>query len=214
MSVRKPDSAYYLRLGNYRGRIAELYSDVRRSTDSAGQTWSAWHGARNELLSTHSESAFAEEGVAPAPFWDYDENFRTVGVIDERPTNDLILAEGEDIVKRRFHGVGHIEFALGDATYALPIYWADSYGGGWFLPFRDATNGSETFGSGRYVLDGAKGVDLGTDSAGNLILDFNYSFHPSCVWGNWMCPLPSARASLDVAIPAGERRHEANEANA
>ena len=42
-----------------------------------------------------------------------------------------------------------------------------------------------------------------------MILDFNYSYHPSCVWGAWLCPLPQQSAWLDLSIEAGERKHRA-----
>ena len=39
----------------------------------------------------------------------------------------------------------------------------EGYAGGLFVPFRDATSGSETYGAGRYLLDTVKGADLGGD---------------------------------------------------
>jgi len=41
------------------------------------------------------------------------------------------------------------------------MYWLDGYAGGVFLPFRDASSGTETYGDGRYLLDTSKGADLG-----------------------------------------------------
>ena len=43
----------------------------------------------------------------------------------------------------------------------LDVHWIDVYGGGLFLPFADATNGRDTYGGGRYLLDTVKGADLG-----------------------------------------------------
>jgi uncharacterized protein (DUF1684 family) len=74
-----------------------------------------------------------------------------------------------------------------------------------FLPFRDATNGTSTYGGGRYLLDTAKGADLG--SVGDaLVVDFNYAYHPSCFHSaRWTCPLAPPRNTLAVAVEAGER---------
>jgi uncharacterized protein (DUF1684 family) len=41
------------------------------------------------------------------------------------------------------------------------LWWLEQYGGGLFLPLRDATAGSTTYGGGRYLLDSAKGAHLG-----------------------------------------------------
>jgi uncharacterized protein (DUF1684 family) len=81
------------------------------------------------------------------------------------------------------------------------------YAGGLFLPFRDATNGRETYGAGRYLLDAAKSADLGPGGApGSLVLDFNFAFHPSCAFdARWSCPLAPPENRLDAPVEAGER---------
>ena len=74
-----------------------------------------------------------------------------------------------------------------------------------FLPFRDATSGSETYGAGRYLLDTVKGADLG-DDGGRLVLDFNFAYNPSCAYDpRWACPLAPPENRLPVAVRAGER---------
>jgi hypothetical protein len=50
-----------------------------------------------------------------------------------------------------------IPFRAGDRS--LGAYWMAGYAGGLFVPFRDATNGAETYGAGR-LLDTAKSADL------------------------------------------------------
>jgi uncharacterized protein (DUF1684 family) len=76
-----------------------------------------------------------------------------------------------------------------------------------FIPFRDATNGDETYAAGRYLLDTAKGADLGGDpERGTLIVDFNFATQPSCAFDpRWACPLAPPENRLDLAIRAGER---------
>ena len=77
------------------------------------------------------------------------------------------------------------------------------YAGGLFVPFRDATNGTETYGAGRYLVDAAKSADLGGDpAAGTLVLDFNFAFQPSCAFDpRWACPLAPPENRLDLADP-------------
>ena len=87
----------------------------------------------------------------------------------------------------------------------MAFYWLEGYGGGVFVPFGDFTNGNETYGGGRYLLDSTKGADLGTH-AGKVIVDFNYAYHPSCVHSDqWSCPLAPAENRLPLAIRSGER---------
>jgi uncharacterized protein (DUF1684 family) len=96
----------------------------------------------------------------------------------------------------------HVEL-LG-ASHDLDLFWFDDYAGGLFLPFRDATSGTETYGGGRYLLDGAKSADLGAVD-GRLVLDFNFAYHPSCVHDpRWACPLAPPQNRLPVRVEGGE----------
>ena len=89
----------------------------------------------------------------------------------------------------------------------LALWWLDQYGGGLFLPVRDATAGSGSYGGGRYLLDTAKGADLGSVGQA-LIIDLNFLYHPSCRYDDrWVCPLAPGDNTIDVPIPAGERLH-------
>ena len=103
--------------------------------------------------------------------------------------------------------IGSVEVALPEGPQRLGVYWMAGYAGGLFLPFRDATNGRETYGAGRYLLDTAKSADLGPGRApGSLVLDFNFAFHPSCAFDpRWSCPLAPPENRLDVRVEAGER---------
>ncbi len=86
----------------------------------------------------------------------------------------------------------------------LRAFWLTGYGGGIFLPFGDATNGSSTYGGGRYLYDTIKGADLGFGDP--LVLDFNYAYHPSCAYNpRWVCPLAPPENVLAESVEAGER---------
>jgi uncharacterized protein (DUF1684 family) len=104
-----------------------------------------------------------------------------------------------------FSRIGWVSFAVGGRDCRLAVYWLYEYSGGIFIPFRDATSGAETYGGGRYLWDSAKGADLGSTN-GELLLDFNYAYHPSCVYDErWSCPLAPKENWLPVPIAAGER---------
>jgi uncharacterized protein (DUF1684 family) len=103
-----------------------------------------------------------------------------------------------------FRPVARAHFELRDEPLTLEVAWLAAYGGGAFLSFRDATSGSESYGGGRYLLDTVKGADLGEEE-GRLVLDFNFSYNPSCSYDpEWVCPLAPPANRLAVAIEAGE----------
>jgi uncharacterized protein (DUF1684 family) len=117
---------------------------------------------------------------------------------------ELPVSAGGTMAMRR---IGHVEIPFPAGARRLAVFWMSGYAGGLFIPFRDATNGTETYGAGRYLIDAAKSADLGGDGArGSLILDFNFAFHPSCAFDpKWACPLAPPDSRLDIPIMAGER---------
>jgi hypothetical protein len=105
-----------------------------------------------------------------------------------------------------FDRVGWLEIPFASGVRRLALFWLPEYSGGFFLPFRDATNGAATYGGGRYLIDSAKGADLGGDPArGTLIVDFNFAYHPSCAFDpRWSCPLSPPENRLEIEVRAGE----------
>jgi uncharacterized protein (DUF1684 family) len=112
---------------------------------------------------------------------------------------------GQDTLS--FSRLGRIQLPLPDGARSLSVFWMAGYAGGLFIPFRDGTNGVETYPAGRYLIDGAKGADLGGDAeAGTITVDFNFAYQPSCAFDpRWACPLAPPENRLDIRICAGER---------
>lgn len=198
----------HISLWDWRRRIAELYAEIR-AFDDPEFAWRLWRDTRDELLRRHPQSpldAHRRRDFAGLALFDYDPAFRCV--VELAPIPDVetySLSAGRDgyallIPFARTAGLG------GRLGGELTLYWLGGYGGGVFLPFRDATTGKTTFGGGRYLLDGIKGADLGMDARGRAILDFNFAYHPSCAYSaRWICPLAPPENTLPVAIRAGER---------
>ena len=216
-----------LTLADWRRRIGSLYADVRRlaATDPAAAL-EHWRSTREELFREHPQSPLPAErrSTFRAHHFDHDPSLRfelavePVEPVEARSTTpaidfgsgpasltiDLPVSAGGAMAFRRF---GAVTIPLAAGPRRLEIYWMDGYAGGLFLPFRDATNGADTYGAGRYLLDAAKSADLGGDRvAGTLVVDFNFAFQPSCAFDpKWACPLAPPANRLDVPIRAGER---------
>ncbi len=198
----------HLGLWDWRRRVAELYAEIRAFHEPE-LAWRLWRAARDELFRAHSQSPLdphRRRTFAGLALFDYDPAFRCV--VDLAPVPE---ADRHDLAGGRDGYVQLIPFARTDGLRPrfggeLTLYWLGGYGGGVFLPFRDATTGGTTFGGGRYLLDGIKGADLGMDAAGRAILDFNFAYNPSCAYSaRWICPLAPPENALPVAITAGER---------
>jgi len=172
-----------------------------------------WRETREQLYREHPQSPVPAERRATfrASHYDHDPALRFEIVVEEPasagfqgPTIDLPVSAGGAMAFRRFGSVA-IPFPAGERR--LDVYWMEGYAGGLFLPFRDATNGRDTYGAGRYLLDAAKSADLGPGRApDSLVLDFNFAYQPSCAFDpKWACPLAPPANRLDLEIRAGER---------
>jgi uncharacterized protein len=69
-----------------------------------------------------------------------------------------------------------------------------------FLIFADLTNGSETYGGGRYMYTRPP------DHDGIVVVDFNKAYNPPCVFTPFAtCALPPPRNELPIRVEAGEK---------
>ncbi len=196
-----------LQLADWRRRMAELYGRVRNAP-SPSDAWQLWCHTRNDLFRHHPQSPIPEairSDYAAIPCFDYDANLRfqvDIASLEDRTPESVEIGEGVIRLRPALETKGLIS-SLGKE---LTIYWIEAYGGGLFLPFRDATSGEETYGGGRYLLDSIKSADLGMTRDGKMVLDFNFAYHPSCAHNaDWMCPLAPMQNTLLVPIRAGER---------
>ena len=193
-------------LWNWRRCTANLYHAIRQAADPM-VAWALWRAERDRMARTHPQSPIdAEADFSGLQFFHYEPELRfLVGLKDVASSVQEEAAAGEDgIVRLRpFARTEGLATALGGE---LTLYWIMGYGGGVFLPFADKTNGGETYGGGRYLLDTIKGADLGAAPDGRIILDFNFSYFPSCAYSpRWVCPLPPPANRLGASIRAGER---------
>jgi uncharacterized protein (DUF1684 family) len=204
-----PAAADPFTLAHWRRTVAELYAAVRAATGAdAAAAALQFRAARERMFRDHPQSAIPVErrgawrGLAWYP---YDPAWRIVVTVD----HDLARTEFEVMLAAdgilRCVRAGVLRFAVGGEAAALTAYWLEGYGGGLWLPFADASNGPDTYGSGRYLYDTIKGADLGA-GADECVLDFNYAYNPSCAYDErWSCPLSPPENRLPFAVNAGER---------
>ena len=196
-------SAYEWEILQWRRLTLDLYRAVRHApTPRDGHA--LWVAGRDDMLANHPATPIPPErrlgfraDVAP-----YDPDLRFVVPVDVSVAAQRreVPTASDGVVP--FERVGRVELpGLGE----LDVWWLDSYGGGMFIPLRDGSSGSVTYGGGRYLIDTVKGADLGGDTSG-LVVDLNFACQPSCAYSSeWVCPLPGPGNTLSVSADVGER---------
>jgi uncharacterized protein (DUF1684 family) len=189
---------------DWRRRVFALYAEVRAESDPASRH-DLWRRGRDRLFAEHPASPLLPEqragfrGLTVAP---YDPAWRFRLEVRPAEATRWDVETGTD---------GTVPFErLGVVTLPgagdVDVWRLTSYGGGVFLPLRDAGCGEPGggYGGGRYVIDTVKGADLG-GSGRELVIDLNFAYAPSCAYDPaWACPLAPAGNRIDVTVSVGE----------
>lgn len=212
MALNSTDTVSPLDTLDWRRRTAALYARVRTlAEDDARMAHDQWRSGRDAMLAGHPASPLLAEhregfrGLTVAP---YDPSFRFDVEVEATEPDGFEVQTGTDGVVP-FTRVGRVRLpGLGgqDDAGTLDVWWLGTYGGGLFVPLRDGTSGTSTYGGGRYVLDTVKGADLGSTEAGAMTIDLNFAYNPSCAYDPaWACPLPPPGNILTADAGVGEQ---------
>lgn len=131
------------------------------------------------------------------PAWVIDAEWRP------RDASAPVIVKTERNYDKRFWLAGEAVFIAGGLEIAAPLYSGAKTidpKEGLFLMFTDPTNGTETYGTGRYLnID-----DVSRLKDGRVTLDFNYVYNPYCARSpHYNCP--HVEWDLPVAVTAGEK---------
>ena len=127
----------------------------------------------------------------------------------EQKANVKILTTTGDT--RYYLRWGKVRFEVEGQPAELVLFYSPG-AEDFFVPFMDATTGTETYGSGRYV-------EAERLRDGRVHLDFNVCYSPYCAYNEppelaaskgrdpkaWSCPIPPQENRLKVPIRAGEK---------
>lgn len=159
---------------------------------------------KEQYFREHPHSPFPDgHDFAGLEYYDVNPEFQFVVPLDEHDEKEEVTVETTADGEQQYHRYG--EFHLDIAGEAVTVQAYQPAGGDerLWVPFRDATSGEETYGSGRYLdLDFE---DHRTED-GEWVLDFNQAYNPTCAYNHgYDCPLVPRENWLDVPIRAGEK---------
>jgi uncharacterized protein (DUF1684 family) len=165
------------------------------------------------------DAEFADPAQSPIPegdrkefkglcYFDIDLSYRVKAKFTKTASPVLFRMLTTGTRRPEYVKYGEVEFKHGGTTYRLGVYQSQDlkrvpgYEDYLFIPFTDATNGHDTYAVGRYI-----DFRIPNTEAGDVTIDFNQCYYPSCAYGRsvYSCPIPPQENTLPVAIQAGER---------
>jgi len=204
--VKNPDPVALLDLVDWRRRVGDLY---RTSGPAAVETF---RKGRDELFKSHPQSPIDPEErhvFAGLKYFAYDPAYRVPAKMAAADGSELLIDTGGDDGAIHYRRAGELHFRLAGEPCKLTVLSLVQYAGGLFVPFKDPTAPTQTYGAGRYLFDTAKNTDglvLETTSGSpDVVVDFNYAYNASCAYSpRWACPLAPPENFLRVPVRAGE----------
>lgn len=152
-------------------------------------------------------SPLQKEDLSKLSFYPPNKNFKVAGTFTaskELKVFDMPTYSG---ITRPYATYGIIEFQLNGRNVQMEVYKNMQtpanplYANHLFLPFKDLTNGADTYGGGRYM--DLKATDIVNNS---VIIDFNKCYNPWCAYSDgYNCPVPPRFNHLDMEVTAGEK---------
>jgi uncharacterized protein len=133
-----------------------------------------------------------------------DDSYRVASKLERFDTPKLIAIATSTGVQQTYMRYGALTFEIKGTSLKLFVYKSaeDPYARSLFIPFSDATSGSETYAAGRYL-------DLEEQGGDDCELDFNMAYNPYCAYSEeYTCPVPPVENRLPVRILAGEKNYK------
>jgi len=161
---------------------------------------------RNPETSPLREEAKDFKGLA---YFEPDMAYRVQAHLQKTPeAKPFVMPTSDPDRPKEYVSYGRLTFVLEGDTCTLTVYRSlrlaamPQYRDYLFLPFKDHTNGVETYGGGRYL-------DLRTTDSDSVTVDFNLCYNPYCAYSDgWACPIPPEENHLPRRIEAGVKTYD------
>jgi uncharacterized protein (DUF1684 family) len=150
------------------------------------------------------------EDRAAMQFYPASKSYRVVATVKKVANSQWLKFATSGNTQQVYKVYATLSFTLNGKPCQLNIYQSQdlmlsaTYQDYLFLPFTDATTGSETYEGGRYLDLSLKDI-----RNGRLVLDFNKAYNPYCAYvsGQYNCPIPPKENALPTHVNAGEKAY-------
>jgi uncharacterized protein (DUF1684 family) len=165
---------------------------------------------KDEFYRSGAESPLGPQDKAEfqgLKYFPYDSKYLVKARFVPYPDPEQVSLATSRGVKVAYFREGRFEFILAGKGHVLQAYRSvhGTHSEGYFIPFKDATSGKESYANGRYLEIGEDGPRT---EGGEYWLDFNRAYNPYCAYvEGYMCPYPPEENTLQVPIRAGEKKY-------
>lgn len=142
-------------------------------------------------------------------FFEPDSNYVVNASVQRLENSDTLTMLTVNGKQKQYIKYAYLHFELQGEQHKLMLFQSvrlmnnPIYRNYLFLPFYDESNGSSTYGGGRYIELSSMEIE-----GNQLRLDFNRCFNPYCAYTTgYSCPIPPEENSLTIAILAGEKAY-------
>ncbi len=155
-------------------------------------------GGRGPALAVSDESRPERIGYHGLRYLPLDGQYRVAATFEPAEAGRTLTLETSTGGRRVLPLRGLLRFELEGRALSLDAFSLGERPDDYFVIFKDATNGRESYGPGRFVwVPGAVG--------GKTVIDFNLAWNPLCAYSHaFNCPLAPPENRLPIRIPVGE----------
>jgi len=143
-------------------------------------------------------------------FYPIDETYKIEATLELTPNSPIFEMKTSTEELHLYKKYGIVHFTLNGKKLALSLYQSQDlittmeYNNYLFLPFSDTTNGTTSYGGGRY-LD----LEIPETGSKTIIIDFNKAYNPYCAYNvTYSCPVPPTENNIPIEIPAGVKAYK------
>lgn len=166
----------------------------------------------NTQFSDASASPLTEDDLKTfkaLAFFDIDKNYRIEAEFELTPNTPVFELQTTTDRLPLYRKYGIARFTLSGKKLELSIYQNQdlmtdvTYEDYLFIPFNDTTNGTLSYGGGRYI-----DVEIPSEESKTIVIDFNKAYNPYCAYNSkYSCPIPPSENNLSIAILAGVKAY-------
>jgi uncharacterized protein (DUF1684 family) len=140
-------------------------------------------------------------------FYDADSTYQVTATAEVLINQSAFVMPVFSGTAREYERYATLKFTLKGKPVQLTLYKSIAlsknplYADYLFLPFTDDTNGTLTYGGGRYI-----DLRTGDIKNGSVVIDFNKAYNPYCAYSSgYSCPKPPDENRVSMAVEAGEK---------